>query len=200
MPEELREFARRAFETRKNAVAASLNPERLKANSDYRRSLRGSTFSVGNLDGKNPALVSMIFDEHGAPLKEGSVAIGTFMEAPEKWIALGDLGAIKRGFRQFGYTVPMGFNKLPGLYRQVVSSTLEESVFAGSLFYTVIGNGKTLAESDRLFIYRHRVGEHLRFDMLITDGGDVLLGEKAAGKFMGNDFTGYRLVELKPAA
>jgi len=197
LPESVREFARQALETRENAVIAALNPEKLKGDSDFRHSLKGATFTVGNIDMKPPAMPVMVFEEDGVPLKEGSIAIGSFVQAPDPLIALGDLNAIKGAFRQFGCTLPVGFNKVPGLYISPVTSIVEDSVFMGALFYTVIGNAATIRESDRLFIYRH-------FDVdtgvLLTNAGQVLLGAKAKGKVMGENFTGFSLVALKPAS
>lgn len=198
MEEPFRTAALHTCETRMNTLAASLNPQDLMSPPLFMVGRVGKTLSVCNVPMKPPAIPAPIFDADGKAVSEGAVAIGVFLKDPALLIANGDLKGFKTAFKQFGFTVPLKLNHLPGLYCAPVTATTQDTVFNDARAYTVVGDASTIAESENFIVFAHdfELTDPDRHEALLGVDGKLLLGKQMKGAIHDREFEGFQLSPL----
>ncbi len=119
-------------------------------------SLTGATITVTNFDGVESNLIT---NARGKLLTSGTVRLGSFgfsdaevrsafeRQAPQEVMA---------AFSQFGHSVAVNFDGLPGLYQSTIQDTISsDHSLLGESIYTVITDTPSLETAAEWLVFRH---------------------------------------------
>ena len=143
-----------------------------------------ATITVTNFDGtdSNP-----ITSANGSLLFRGTVWLGTFTtddETIRRTAEAQDFQRLSDSFVQFGESVSLLSNGLPGIYQDVVTNAVTEGdAFAGQSVYTVVANLSVLSLASEFLIYKHDQVFLADPDRLLP----ALLNENEAGELILGD-------------
>lgn len=158
-------------------------------------SAQAATINVSNFPDNIPVPIVSL---SGTTQATGSIGIGTFTGDAHAFVAAGDFGGLQAAFQQFGDSVSIGFNGIPGLYKNTISAQVEGTQFSGQNVYTVIvantdlqGLWGPMVIFDHGFNFVDEPGATP--DAVIRADSNLVFGIRTQGDVGGQTFDGFQL-------